>query len=61
MDSTLITELAEACCRRIVELYMKPNMTTNEVRAAFEADDFDPPKAFSYVCREELLRITSTP
>jgi hypothetical protein len=50
---------AEACCRGIVDLYMKPNMTVEQIRAAFEAHEFDPLKAFSTVCRAELREITS--
>jgi hypothetical protein len=50
---------AEACCRWIVELYLKPNMTVEQVRATFEADEFDPLKAFSSACRAELLKIAS--
>src|SRR5271165_4190854 len=37
---------AEACCRRIVDLYAKPNMTAEQIRAAFEVDRLDPLKAF---------------
>jgi hypothetical protein len=50
---------AEACCRRIVELYLQPNMTKEQIRAAFAADDFDPLKAFSTACRAEFLELTS--
>ena len=48
----------EACCRRIVELYGHPNLTTDEVRiavAAGRAHELDPLKAFSNACRDELL------
>ena len=48
----------EACCRRIVELYGRPNLTTDELRAAVVAnrvDGLDPLKAFSNACRVELL------
>ncbi len=58
-DKRILAE-AEHCCRRIVELYSQPNMTTDQVRAAFEADEFDPLKAFSLACRGELLEIAST-
>ena len=57
-DKEILAE-AEHCCRRIVELYAQPNLTTDQVRAAFEADEFDPLKAFSLVCRAELLEIAS--
>jgi hypothetical protein len=57
-DQSILME-AELCCRRIVELYSQPNLTTDQVRAAFEADEFDPLKAFSLICRAELLEIAS--
>ena len=44
----------------IVELYSQPKLTTDQVRAAFERDEFDPLKAFSLVCRAELLEIAGT-
>src|ERR1700692_2766608 len=47
------------CCHRIVELYRRPNMTAEQIRAAFEADQFDPLKEFSAACREELLAMSS--
>lgn len=50
---------ARACCKEIVDLYSKPNMTVEQVRAAFERDGFDPIKEFSTVCRAELLEITA--
>ena len=33
---------AEDCCRRIVDLYSRPNMTSEQIRAAFEANELDP-------------------
>jgi hypothetical protein len=51
---------AEVCCRRIVDLYLKPNMTAEEVRTQLEAHEFDPLKAFSSACRAELLKLTYT-
>jgi hypothetical protein len=47
------------CCHRIVELYRRPNMTAEQIRAAFEADEFDPLKEFSAACRAELLAMSS--
>ena len=47
----------EACCRRIIELYLQPNMTKDQILAAVTSDDLpqlDPIKAFSNACREEL-------
>lgn len=46
---------AEACCRRIVDLYARPNMTVEQIRVAFEQDRVDPIMDFSVVCRNELL------
>ena len=48
----------EACCRRIIELYGRPNLTTDQIRAVAEThdlDDIDPLKEFSTACRNELL------
>jgi hypothetical protein len=54
-DSVLVT--AEACCRQIVELYARPNMTVEEMRVAFEQNRIDPLQEFSVACRQELLEI----
>ena len=40
-DERVLAE-AEGCCRRIVDLYAKPNMTVEQIRAAFEVDQLDP-------------------
>lgn len=48
----------EACCRRILDLYARPNLTTDQIRAAIALQDFgeiDPLKDFSTACRNELL------
>ncbi len=48
----------EASCRRIIQLYGAPNLTTDQIRAVAEAhdlDDIDPLKEFSTACRKELL------
>ena len=53
-----VVRQGEACCRRIIELYGRPNLTTDQIRAAVEAhdvDEIDPLKEFSTVCRNELL------
>lgn len=51
---------AEDCCRRIVELYLKPNITPEQIVASFESNKLDLLKDFSTACREELLKISST-
>jgi hypothetical protein len=48
---------AEACCRQLVDLYAKPNMTVEQIRVALERDQFDPIRDFSIACRKELLDI----
>ena len=48
---------AEACCRLVIDLYAKPNLTAEQLRAAFEQHQIDPIKEFSTVCRTELLEI----
>jgi len=53
-----VVHQGEACCRRILELYGRPNLTTDQIRAAAEAHDLggtDPLKEFSTACRNELL------
>ena len=53
-----VVRQGEACCRRIMELYGRPNLTADQIRAAVEAhdvDEIDPLKEFSTVCRNELL------
>ncbi|HKA07261.1 MAG TPA: hypothetical protein VKD71_08395 [Gemmataceae bacterium] len=46
---------AEACCYRIIELYRRPNLTSNELHIAFEAHELDVLREFSMACRAELL------
>jgi hypothetical protein len=48
---------AEACARRLVDLYAQPNMTLEQIRVAFERDRLDPIRDFSVACRKELLEI----
>jgi hypothetical protein len=53
-----VVRQGEACCRRIVEQYGQPNLTTDQLRSAVvegRADDLDPLKGFSKACRSELL------
>ena len=47
----------EACCQRIIELYLQPAMTKEEIHAALAGNSLvqlDPIKAFSNACRIEL-------
>ena len=58
MSGDEVVREGEACCRRIIELYGRPNLTADQIRAAVETHDvdaIDPLKEFSTVCRNELL------
>jgi hypothetical protein len=57
--SEAVLAAAEACCRQIVDLYVKPNMTIEQIRVAIERDHFDPIKDFSVACRTELFEIAA--
>jgi len=37
-----------------VDLYSKPNLSVDQIRATFEVDHFDPLREFSAACRTEL-------
>jgi hypothetical protein len=53
-----VVKEGETCCRRIIELYGQPNLTTDDLRLAVEAnrvEALDPLQAFSRACRSELL------
>jgi hypothetical protein len=55
LSSDEVLVKAEECCRRIVELYRRPNMTSDQIHNAYEAHQLDPLKEFSAACRAELL------
>jgi len=58
MSGEAVVREGEACCRRIMGLYGRPNLTTDQIRAAAEGHDLDgmdPLKEFSTACRKELL------
>ncbi|HEY3963297.1 MAG TPA: hypothetical protein VGM05_01990 [Planctomycetaceae bacterium] len=54
-----VLKSAEVCCRRIVEGFRQPNMTSDQIRKTFDANEFDPLKEFSAACRGELLAMSS--
>ena len=54
-----VLDAAEACCRKIVDLYARPNMTVEQIRVAIERDRLDPIKDFSTVCLSELREISA--
>jgi hypothetical protein len=55
VSTDAVLAAAEACIRQIIDLYAKPNMTVDQMRAAFEHEGFDPLKDFSVACRKELF------
>ena len=58
MSGEEVVRQGEACCRRIIKLYERPNLTTDQFRAAVAAhdlDNIDSLKEFSIACRSELL------
>jgi hypothetical protein len=52
LSSQPVLDAAEQCCHQIVDCYLKPNMTVEEIRASL--DHFDPLRDFSAICRAEL-------
>src|SRR5882724_2944726 len=50
---------ADICCQRIVEAFRQPNLTPDQIRDAFYANELDPLKEFSAACRAELLAMSS--
>ena len=60
VSSDDVLRKATSCCRRIVERYKRPNLTPDQLRAAFESYRFDPLNEFSAACREELLTMASS-
>lgn len=48
---------ADRCCLQIVDLYAKPNLTPDQIRAGFEDGHIDLTREFSTACRAELLEI----
>jgi hypothetical protein len=59
LASDKVLENAEACCKRIVDLYRRPSLSADELHTAYEADDLDVLRDFSFACRSELLAISS--
>lgn len=58
MSGPEVVREGEACCRRIIELYGQPNLTTDQFHALVTAngvEELDPLKGFSSACRNELL------
>jgi hypothetical protein len=54
LSSEPVLIAAEACCRRNVDFYSKPNLPGDQIRTSFEVAHFDPLGEFSAACRTEL-------
>jgi hypothetical protein len=54
VSSSRVAERADAVAQTIVDAYLAPNMTLEEVRATFIDQHIDPLRDFSEACREEL-------
>jgi len=54
MSSPQVVEAADSVCRIIVERYLSPNITMEEMRANWVERHVDPLRDFSDACREEL-------
>ena len=55
ISSGKVLDEAEACTRRIVELYRRPNLTTEQFHDVVVSLKLDPLKEFTAACRKELL------
>ena len=58
LSGDVVLAQAENCCRRIVELYSRPNIMVDQVGPSFDPSELDPLKPFSSACRAELQAIT---
>ena len=59
MSGQEVVRQGEACCRRIIEQFGKPNLTTEQLGATVagkEVGELDPLREFSKACRDELLQ-----
>ena len=53
LASAPVMKLADECCRYIVDLYSRPNMTIEEIRSALQVSEH-PLRIFEAACRAEL-------
>ena len=54
MSSPQVVEAADTVCRIIVDTYLAPNITLEEMRANWIDRHVDPLRDFSEACRQEL-------
>ena len=53
-SSPQVVEAADTVCRNIVDTYLAPNVTLEEMRANWVDKHVDPLRDFSEACRQEL-------
>src|SRR6185295_15372935 len=53
-SSPQVVEAADTVCRIIIDAYLAPNITLEEMRANWIAGHVDPLRDFSEACRQEL-------
>ena len=56
-SSPQVVEAADTVCRIIIDAYLAPNITLEEMRANWIDSHVDPLQDFSEACRKELLQI----
>jgi hypothetical protein len=56
-SSPQVVEAADTVCRIIIDAYLAPNITLEEMRANWIDRHVDPLRDFSEACRKELLQI----
>jgi hypothetical protein len=61
LSSPGVTKIAEQVARSIVETYPAPTKTFRELRDLLHHEAFDPLRAFSEACHEELRTLGSLP
>jgi hypothetical protein len=54
MSSSQVVEAADSVCRIVIDRYLAPNITMEEMRANWIERHVDPLRDFSEACREEL-------
>lgn len=54
ISSARVVESADTLCRIIIDTFLAPNVTLEEVRARWVEGNIDPLRDFSEACREEL-------
>jgi hypothetical protein len=61
LSSPGVTKIAEQVAQSIVETYPAPTKTFRELRDLLHHEAFDPLRAFSEACHEELRTLGSLP